>query len=122
MATICFDVDGVVAKGGHPYWACEVIPEGVERVRRAKADGHTIYFLTARYMAMYYNDQIKAIKAGYQELKEWLDRNNIPYDGIFLGKPGANLYPDDNGCRAEAMAGESGLKELDSHLERLRGK
>jgi hypothetical protein len=100
--TICFDVDRVVAKGGHPYSECVPYPEAVANVRELKALGATIHWLTARYMGIHDNDQEKARKAGEFELKCWLRDHGIPFDGVFFGKPAADFYPDDRGFRLDS--------------------
>jgi capsule biosynthesis phosphatase len=104
---LCFDVDGVTAKGGFPYDKCVPYDGVVERIKKLKAAGHTIIFQTARYMAKCDGDQAKARLRGYQELKWWLQENDIPFDEIYFGKASADMYSDDRGCRIESELGNT---------------
>lgn len=113
---ICFDCDDTVCYGSHPYSECKPYPEVVELIRKLKAAGHTIIFLTARYMALYDGDQEKAKARGKQELIFWLREHDIPFDEVHLGKPSADLYVDDKGWRINSSTGE-GWKELEQYVK-----
>jgi capsule biosynthesis phosphatase len=104
---ICFDVDGLVADhAGSPLYADREPYSWVpDLIRQLKEAGHTLIFQTARYMNMYDGNQYKAHLRGWSELRFWLAKHEIPFDEVYLGKAGADLYVDDRGCRVESDGG-----------------
>ncbi len=104
---LCFDVDGVIAddRDGKPYGDRVPYPHAVQYLRKLKAAGHEIVLATARYMIKRDGDQEAARGAGYWELLEWLDRYEVPYDEVYLGKPSADKYYDDKAGILRSIAG-----------------
>jgi len=102
MATICIDLDGVVAgfKGeGQTYADVPPITGAPEKLRALKANGHRIILYTARHMKTCEgNVGLVMARVGGITL-DWLKRNDIPYDEIHFGKPWADVYIDDNAFR-----------------------
>jgi capsule biosynthesis phosphatase len=102
MATICIDLDGVLAgfkQEGQTYADVAPIPGAVEKVRGLKAAGHKIIIYSARHMKTCQgNAGLVVARVGGVTL-EWLKRHDIPYDEIFFGKPWADVYIDDNAVR-----------------------
>lgn len=115
--TLVFDVDGVVAHGGHPYNECRAFPDAVRYLQQLKRAGYTLYYLTARYMTKYDLNQQKAREAGELELKHWLNENKIPFDGVFFGKPPGKIYADDLAVRVESANGSGDWVRLMEHLK-----
>jgi capsule biosynthesis phosphatase len=109
---ICWDCDGVIAKGGYPYDQCTPYPEAVKVLRQLKNEGHYIIILTARYMSKYKGNKTKAAEEGYNELSWWLDEHQIPYDEIHFGKPSAHIYIDDRALRV--------VSDVDNWQEKLK--
>jgi hypothetical protein len=109
---LCFDVDATVADPGDPplpYADRAPYPYAVAALRRLKAAGHRLIYLTARYMERESGSQARATERGWLELRFWLDSHQIPWDEIYLGKPSADVYFDDRGRQA---AGEKSWQEL----------
>jgi capsule biosynthesis phosphatase len=102
MATICIDLDGVVAcfkNDGQTYGDVEPIPGALAKLNSLKAHGHRIILYTARHMKTCQgNVGLVAARIGHTTL-DWLHRHNIPYDEIYFGKPWADVYIDDNAYR-----------------------
>ncbi len=121
MATICFDVDGVVAQPNWPHYAgAKPYPFAIEQVNRLYDDGHTIVFLTARYMGLTGQNQQKAKEMGEWELRRWLDRCGFKYHAVFLGKPSADFYVDDRAFQVRSEDGEADWQRLVFELGRRK--
>jgi len=105
MATICIDLDGVIAdfkKEGQTYADCEPIAGAVQKVKSLKSQGHRIILYTARHMKTCQgNVGLVVARVGGITI-DWLQRHDVPYDEIFFGKPWADIYIDDNAFRFQA--------------------
>lgn len=102
MATICIDLDGVVAgfkAPGQTYADVLPVPGAVEKVCSLKASGHRIILYTARHMNTCQGNVGMVIARVGEITLEWLRRHGIPYDEIYFGKPWADIYIDDNALR-----------------------
>jgi capsule biosynthesis phosphatase len=104
---LVLDVDGTVCHlltEGVTYSSVEPVASVVDRVRELHADGWRIVFYTARRMRSL-EGNLGAITAKVvPELANWLDRNEIPYDEIHIGKPWAGhdgFYVDDRAIRPD---------------------
>lgn len=96
-ATVCFDLDGVLATGtkeevysdsaGWAYEKCEPITKMISILKELKTKGYKIIIFTARH------------PADYEKTVLWLSRQGIKYDDLYMGKPLADLYIDDNALR-----------------------
>lgn len=65
------------------------LPGAREALQRMRREGHTIIIWTARGWEQ------------YRVSKDWLDRYEIPYDQILMGKPIASIFIDDRAVRFE---------------------
>lgn len=94
MRTVCIDIDGTISR--YIEWVDaktfgEVLPHCAETIHHLKADGWYIIIYTTR--------------ADKDEIKKFLDENNVPFDAInenplqpnnaIGGKPMADVYVDD---------------------------
>lgn len=103
---LVFDIDGTICPSGKkkdqkymdldPFWPM------VRKIREYKDQGFYIILFTARQMRTY-EGNIGLINANtLKELFPWLDKHNIPYDEVHIGKPwpGSNgFYIDDRAIR-----------------------
>ncbi len=107
MATICVDLDGVVAAfktEGQSYAEVQPLPGAVEKLRQLKASGHRIILHSARHMKTCQgNVGLVVARVGGLTL-DWLKRHEVPYDEIYFGKPWADVYIDDNAFRFQAWS------------------
>lgn len=93
MSKIIFvDFDGTICpnKGAEEYPPPS--PECIETLTALQANGHTIMMYSVRSNLRETNK-----KNGHVEMIEYLDRYNIPYDGIDTSKPHFSVIIDDKG-------------------------
>jgi capsule biosynthesis phosphatase len=101
---IIIDLDGTLARvqPETPYEEREPEPEVVETLRRYAAEGFEIVIHSSRNMRTH-NNSIGRINAVTLPLiVQWLDRHQIPYHEIIVGKPWCGLegfYVDDRAIR-----------------------
>lgn len=101
---IVVDLDGTLTLDAPsaPYSSQVPNIEVVARLREYRAMGFTVVILTARGMRSC-GSSIGLINAGVLPgIVEWLDRHQIPYDEIHVGKPwcgDAGFYVDDRAIR-----------------------
>lgn len=89
--TVCFDIDGVIATGGPEvyevtpprYDLCEPINTTIETMRELRAKGVALLLHTARW------------QSDYDVTLKWLQRHDVPFDELHMGKPSAHVYVDD---------------------------
>lgn len=102
---LVMDVDGTICptkKGGDSY--ADLVPDArvVERLRWYREQGFQIALQTSRQMRTYKGNVGRINANMLPELIAWLDRHNIPYDEIHVGKPWAGrfgFYVDDRAVR-----------------------
>lgn len=102
MATICIDIDGVIAafkRPGETYADVDPLPGAVQRVRSLKQAGHRIILYSARHMKTCDGNVGMVLARVGTVTLEWLNKHGIPYDEIHFGKPWADVYIDDNAVR-----------------------
>jgi capsule biosynthesis phosphatase len=102
---LVLDVDGTLCRlksKDQDYADLDPIPEMIEKVRGYKAAGFHIILSTARNMRTY-DGNIGKINANTTKvLLEWLERHDIPFDELHVGKPWAGkggFYVDDRAIR-----------------------
>ncbi len=100
---LCFDLDGTICEnktGTMTYSDVKPLPGAVETLKKLKADGHYIIIQTARHMRTYQANHGK-ILANLQYLYDWLNKWEIPYDELLIGKPDVDVFVDDKGYHHE---------------------
>ena len=108
---LVMDVDGTICPSKRPGQSyAELEPDAaiVERIRWYREQGWYVVLQTSRNMRSY-EGNVGLINANtLPELVEWLQRNEVPYDEIHVGKPWAGhdgFYVDDRALRpAEFLA------------------
>lgn len=71
----------------------------IQSLHKAKAKGFEIIIFTARRMATHQGNLEKIEKDVGDVTRNWLDKNNVPYDKLKFGKPFAVYYIDDKAIR-----------------------
>jgi len=88
----CFDIDDTICKTrGQDYANAEPNHARISKVNLLHSQGHTIKIFTARgsETGIDWRSQTE------QQLIEW----GCKYDVLLFGKPAADLYIDDKGCK-----------------------
>jgi len=96
---LCFDVDGTICTnktGDESYEDVVPLPGAIESLQALKDQGHYIILQTARHMKTYAGNEGQ-ILAQFGYFYKWLEKWNVPYDEIYIGKPHADLFIDDKG-------------------------
>ncbi|AEF05284.1 HAD hydrolase family protein [Alteromonas naphthalenivorans] len=103
MKRLVVDLDGTLTLANTSDY-CNVLPNKplIEVLRKYKNDGFTIVIATARNMRTFKGDigliNVKTLPL----IIDWLNRHNIPYDEIIVGKPWCGFegfYIDDKAIR-----------------------
>ena len=104
---IVMDVDGTLCLKKRPDQSYDEVapnPPVVERLREYRASGFYVILATSRNMNSY-EGNIGLITANTAKvLMAWLDRHDIPYDELHVGKPWAGrdgFYVDDKAIRPD---------------------
>lgn len=86
---ICFDIDGVIAKlvPGNDYSKSGPDEKVINLIRMLFERGNGIFIYTARGTAT----GIDWKRTTEEQLKQW----GVPYNGLYFGKPGADVFIDD---------------------------
>ena len=125
MNSIIFDIDGTICpikKQNEEY--IDLIPNDkmVKKIRDLKSGGYKIILFTSRNMRTYNNDIDLILKNTKPIIEKWLDKWNIPYDELIIGKPwtGPNgYYVDDRSIRPKELLNMT-IEELDKIVEEDR--
>jgi len=108
---ICIDLDGVICqlkKEGQTYDQLEPVPGAIEKLKQLKAAGHYIIIQTARHMKTC-EGNVGRVQARIGSITlNGLEKNEVPYDEIYFGKPWAQIYIDDNAFRFDNWNAISG--------------
>lgn len=109
MKRIVIDLDDTLTIAGSAasYGDVHVRKDVVERLRSYKEKGFEIVISTARNMRTYQGNVGKITVHTLPVITEWLDKHDIPYDEILLGKPWCGtegFYVDDKAIRPDEFA------------------
>ena len=104
MKKIIVDIDMTIttAKGQAGYEDAIVNEDVVARLKAYKEQGFSIILNTSRNMNSYQNNIGLINKNTLPVIINWLDKNDIPYDEIYVGKPWCGhegFYVDDKAIR-----------------------
>lgn len=104
MKKLIVDIDMTITKGKGQigYEDAIVNDEVVAKLKEYKEQGFSIVLNTSRNMNSYENNIGLINKNTLPVIINWLDKNNIPYDEIYVGKPWCGhegFYVDDKAIR-----------------------
>lgn len=99
------DLDNTISvtKNGD-YRNATPVKEVVEKLREYKLRGFEIIISSSRNMRTYDNNIGKINIYTLPIIIEWLDRNQVPYDEVYIGKPWCGhdgFYVDDRAIRPD---------------------
>lgn len=103
MKKLIVDLDGTITKADtSDYQNVSPNLDVVEKLKEYKEQGFLITIATARNMRTYEGNLGKINIHTLPIITEWLDRHNVPYDEILVGKPWCGhdgFYVDDRAIR-----------------------
>ncbi len=104
MKKLIVDIDMTITKGKGQvgYEDAIVNDEVVARLKAYKEQGFSIVLNTSRNMNSYQNNIGLINKNTLPVIINWLNKNDIPYDEIYVGKPWCGhegFYVDDKAIR-----------------------
>ncbi|MBV2188975.1 HAD hydrolase family protein [Providencia rettgeri] len=120
MKKLIVDLDGTLTSANTTNYK-EVLPRKkvIEKLREYKKIGFEIIIFTARNMRTYDGNIGKINVHTLPIIIEWLDKHNIPYDEIIVGKPWCGhdgFYIDDRAIRPSEFA-ELSVEEVNQLIE-----
>jgi capsule biosynthesis phosphatase len=101
------DVDGTLCpiRGkDQDYGSLEPFPDMVQQLREYRDNGFYIIIYSARNMRTHDGNVGRIVATTGKTMMAWLDRHQIPYDEIHLGKPWpgrGGFYVDDRTIRPD---------------------
>jgi capsule biosynthesis phosphatase len=103
MKRLIVDLDGTVTLGNTSDYI-NVLPnlELITSLKKYQKDGFTIVIATARNMRTYEGNVGKINIHTLPTIIEWLNKHDVPYDEIIIGKPwcgNEGFYIDDKSIR-----------------------
>ena len=121
MKRLVIDLDGTLARvePDTPYAEREPIAEVVQALRRYAAEGFQIVIHSSRNMRTHENNIGKINALTLPVIVAWLDRHQVPYDEIVVGKPWCGtegFYVDDRAIRPSEFVRLS-LEEITALVE-----
>jgi capsule biosynthesis phosphatase len=121
MKRIVIDLDDTLTEPNCPLPYADKTPNAAvaARLREYKAMGFEIAIQTARNMRTYENSIGKINAHTLPVIIDWLNRNDIPFDEIHVGKPwcGAEgFYVDDRAVRPSEFVSLS-LEQIQSLIK-----
>ncbi len=108
MKNLVIDLDGTLTIDTDVEYY-EKLPnmEVIEQLRNYKKNGFKITILTSRNMRTYEGNLGKINIHTLPTILEWLNKHNIPYDEVVVGKPWCGFdgfYVDDKSIRPSEFA------------------
>jgi len=111
MKKLVIDIDGTLTNADTAdYETVGVNTAVAKQLRQYKKAGFEIALHTARNMRTYENNTGKINAKTLPVLVKWLERHDIPYDEIWVGKPWCGndgFYVDDKAIRPDEFAAMS---------------
>ena len=121
MKRLIVDLDGTLTQANTNDYG-KVLPNEsvIEKLKHYKEQGFEITISSARNMRTYDGNVGKINIYTLPVITEWLDRHQVPYDEILVGKPWCGedgFYIDDRAVRPSEFANLS-LKEIKELINR----
>jgi len=106
MKRLIVDLDGTLTLGGdgQSYESKEPNRPLVERLREYRADGFEIVIHSSRNMRTYEGNVGRINVHTLPIILEWLQRHDVPFDEVYVGKPWCGFdgfYIDDRAVRPD---------------------
>lgn len=104
---LVLDIDGTICPVKQPnesYMDLIPFPEMLKKINAYKADGYYLIYYSARNMRTHQGNVGKINANTLKTLFAWMDKHEIPYDEIHVGKPWPGkkgFYVDDRCIRPD---------------------
>ena len=96
MKIYCFDLDGVICNNTDgDYVNAKPKSDAIKKINSLHDKGNEIIIFTARYMGRNNNNISKAYDEGYEFTRSQLEKWNVKYHKLILGKPEFDILIDD---------------------------
>jgi len=120
--TIVIDLDNTITVGEKGKDYASILPNKaiVEKIKEYRTAGYQIIIHTSRNMRTYEKDIAKINAHTLPVIIEWLNRHDVPFDGVVVGKPwcgNKGFYVDDRCVRPSEFLSLS-ADEIEKLLER----
>ena len=103
MKRLILDLDNTICKTDNgDYKNSLPVNDVIEKIHKYKKKGFEIVISTSRNLRTYENNLGKINANTLPIIISWLDKHNIPYDEIYVGKPWCGtdgFYVDDRAIR-----------------------
>lgn len=110
---ICFDLDGVICKTKKNYYTKSKPNHlAIKKINKLYDEGNYIKIFTARFMGRSKDNQVAAKKKGYHITKKQLEKWNLKYHKLILGKPSYDIIIDDKSI----FYNKNWIKKIDYYL------
>jgi capsule biosynthesis phosphatase len=121
MKNLIVDLDGTLTKADTSDYK-NVLPreDVIQKLREYKEQGFTITISTARNMRTYDGNVGKINIHTLPIITQWLEKHNVPYDEILVGKSWCGhegFYIDDKAIRPSEFA-ELSIEEINQLLDK----
>jgi capsule biosynthesis phosphatase len=121
MKKLIVDLDGTITLGNTSDYK-NVLPnlELITQLKKYKNDGFSIVISTARNMRTHKGNVGKINIHTLPIITEWLDKHDVPYDEILVGKPWCGhegFYIDDRAVRPSEFNSMS-FEEISALIEK----
>ncbi|CAH0149659.1 hypothetical protein SRABI118_00497 [Massilia sp. Bi118] len=108
MKRLIIDLDDTICKTvAGDYRNATPIASVIEQIRNYKRDGFEIVVNTSRNMRTFEGNVGKIAAHALPIIIEWLNRHEVPFDEIYVGKPWCGFdgfYVDDRAVRPSEFA------------------
>ena len=96
-----FDIDGTICdkNKNDDYDKAYPFLERIRKINKLYDEGNYIVFFTARGMGRYQNNANLSIQKFYSLTKNQLEKWDVKYHELILGKPSGDIYVDDKGIK-----------------------
>lgn len=119
MKRLIIDLDDTICQTQNgDYKNARPVYEIIEKIREYKELGFEIAINTSRNMRTYAGNTGKITANTLPIILDWLNKNNVPYDEIYIGKPWCGtegFYVDDRAIRPSEFVNLE-YKEIQSLL------
>ncbi len=107
---IVIDLDGTLCRPkeeDQEYLDVEPREEVVQKLREYRGQGFYVIVMSSRNMRTFEGNVGKINAVTLKTILQWLDKHQVPYDEVYVGKPwcGTNgFYVDDRAIRPDEFA------------------